>query len=195
MANGERPDQPVINVSMWDKAEWRGVLYIVDLSFHRPPILGLIFQREEAAEGIFASWRSLVGREDEHERLRISMVEGDIPGQDYGYTVHITASPDYAFQSSNQNTAGSEGNRVFFMSRVFRMNPDPGSKNLLNFKNAFARVGKFLLIPVIASTPTITSSSIKPRLELGVSKSKIFFRNAKDIGKGDIDSVVFVEGL
>jgi hypothetical protein len=195
MADDERCNQPVINVSMWDKAEWRGVLYIVDLSFQRPPILGLMFRREEAAEDIFTSWRSLVGREDEHERIRISVVEGDIPGQDYGYTVHITADPDYAFQSSDQSTAGSGGSRVISVSRVFRMNPDPGSKNLPNFKNAFERVGKFLLIPVIASTPTITSSSIKPRLELGVSKSKIFFRNAKDIGKGDIDSVVFVEGL
>ncbi len=195
MATDKPTNQPVIDVSLWDQAEWHGVLYMVDMSFQRPPILGLIFRREEAAEKIFTNWRSLVGREDEHERLRIAVVEGDIPGQDYGYTVHITANPDYAFQSANQNTAGSEESRMFFISRVFRMNPDPGSKNLLNFKNAFARIGKFLLIPVTMSTATITPSSIKPHLELGISKGKILFRNAKDIGKGDIDSVVFVTGL
>lgn len=185
----------IIDIPNWDGARWLGVLYIVDLSFHRPPILGLIFRHEEQATDIFSGWRSLVGREDENEKIRISIIEGDIPGQDFGYTVHITADPDSVFENADQQFDEFDNNQSIFISRVFRMNPNPGSMNLPNFKNAYSRLGEYLLIPVVTSSENISATSIKPLLELGISKHKIIFRNTKDIQRNDIDSVVFTKGL
>jgi hypothetical protein len=195
MAENEQFNLSVIDVPKWDVAQWRGVLYVVDNSFTKPPILGLIFRYETPAVDIFTGWRSQIGREDDNEQIRISIVEGDIQGQDYGYTVHITIDPQFATQQATEQGHDLKPGSFIGISRVFRMNPDPHSQNLPNFKRAYTQLGKFLLIPVIATTDTMTPQSVKPRFELGISKKKIVFRNAKEIQKGDIDSVVFVKGL
>lgn len=195
MAESEQFNLSVIDVPKWNGAQWRGVLYIVDSSFTRPPVLGLIFRYEPPAVDIFTGWHSRLGREDENEQIRISIVEGDIKGQEYGYTVHISVDPQFAIQRATEQGRDLKRGSFFGMSRVFRMNPDPHSQNLPNFKSAYTRLGKFFLIPVISTADTMTPQSVKPRFELGISKKKIVFRNAREIQKGDIDSVVFVKGL
>jgi hypothetical protein len=184
----------VIDPSKWDRAVWRGVLYLVDTSLRQAPVFGLIFRHEASAADIFSDWRAMLGQEDENERIRISIVEGDIPRQDYGYTVHITIDPDILAQKAGESE-NLKAQRLVAISRVFRMNPDRNSRNLPMFKAAYSKIQKFTLIPVIAKGNTMTPTSIKPRMDLGISKKKIIFRQVNDIAKADIDSVVFTQGL
>jgi hypothetical protein len=178
----------VIAPAKWDKAEWRGVLYIVDRTLARPPIFGLMFRHETPAVDIFTDWRSRMGRDDENGQIRVAIVEGDIPGQDYGYTVHIGPNP----QSALDDAADSNKSRVVSFSRIFRMNPDRNSQNLPNFKEAFALKKKCLMLPVIANREIITGDNIKPLLEFGLIGRNLVFKNVKDVGSNDIDSAVFI---
>jgi hypothetical protein len=189
---GDQTFNSVIDVRQWDKAAWRGVLYAVDLSFKKPPAFGLVFQNIDAARDIFAGWRSQFGREDERERIRISIIEGDIPGQDSGYTVHITGNPK-AIADEMQERSLDEPKSIVGLSRVYRMNPQPNSRNLHNFKTAYEKLGMYILLPVIMLSPNPASIKLHP--EFGIMKKQIVIRNVKDVSKTDIDSVVFVKGL
>ena len=72
---------------LWEKADWRGMVF--QLPDDRPPALGLGFVNEDAARQIFRQWLEWVGPRDEREELRVSIIEGDIPGQGPGYSVHV----------------------------------------------------------------------------------------------------------
>jgi hypothetical protein len=188
---GDEAFNSIIDVRQWDKAAWRGVLYAVDLSFKQAPVFGLVFQNLNAAKDIFAGWRSQFGKEDEREQIRISIVEGDIPGKDPGYTVHITGNP-VTVADDIQNQSLDAPNSIVGISRVYRMNPQPNSRNLPNFKMAYEKLGSYVLMPVTMQSPN--PSSIKLHPEMGIAKKQIVIRNVKDVSQTDIDSVVFAKG-
>jgi len=68
---------------------------------------------------------------------------------------------------------------IFAMiSRMNRMNPAPGSKNLDYFKGAYRHYKTYILVPGVLSSD---DSSVKLIPELGIFKSTIHFRQASDI--------------
>jgi hypothetical protein len=77
----------LIDITRWDKAIWKGVFYMCGAS--QPPIMALLFLNKEVAIKIFAQWYVRIGRSDDYEEMRISIIEGDVPGEDPGYTVYI----------------------------------------------------------------------------------------------------------
>ena len=77
----------VIDTELWDKAKWMGTAVLSDMK--SAPYLGLLFQNREAAVKIFEQWNKDFGHKDIYEEIRISIIEGDIPGEEHGYTVHI----------------------------------------------------------------------------------------------------------
>ena len=120
-----------IDIDSWDKAKWRAIYF--ELHQDSPPTLGLVFKNENFARKIFTNWRERYGSKDKYEELRISIIEGAIPGKDPGYSIHIGSDPDAAF--NRFKTAGFEfdDDLLVFVSRVHRMNPPAISKNLLYF--------------------------------------------------------------
>ncbi|MDP3910121.1 MAG: TIR domain-containing protein [Gemmatimonadales bacterium] len=177
-----------IDVALWDKARWTGTFFLHYEG--RPPYLGLAFKDEGAARAIFHQWHERYGARDVDEELRISIVEGDVVGEDPGYTVHVSSDIDVTINRLKR--AGyHEDDVVFSVSRLNRMNPAPGSTNLQLFRERYRQFKTYYLIPGVVAA---RSATLTPIPELGIFKSKVLFRHVDDIKDNDIDVVVVGSG-
>jgi len=179
--------QTFIDPEQWDKAFWLATAFMQDPEATEPPLLGLVFQNIESAREIFSHWRNRLGETDRYNELRIAIVEGDIPARDPGYSIHISSDP--------QNTAdrlSAEGEPLHFdtailMSRVLRMNQQPGgSPHLARFKSEFAKHNKYYILPI--------SKDLDPQFDLAIEKTVVHFRQSSEVTQSDVDSAVFPEG-
>lgn len=181
-----------INVDLWDAAKWRGT-FMGFFPEGGPPILGLAFLNEKPARQIFEEWHKRYGERDKFEELRISIVEGDVKGELPGYTVQVGI--DFENTLKRYKDAGlvvDEKNSMFMMiSRLNRMNPAPGSKNLEMFKEAYRHEKTYLLVPAVLKPD---GSQATPLFELGIFKNTIHFRHVDEIGPDDPDAVVLGSG-
>jgi hypothetical protein len=167
-----------INMDLWNEAQWQGTFLF--LYENTPPVLGFAFRNEKPARQIFEEWHKRYGQGDKFEELRISIIEGEIKGERPGYTVHV--SVDFENTVKRYRAAGLKidfEKSIFAMiTRMNRMNPDPGSKNLEYFKDAYRYYKTYILVPGVLSSD---DSSVKPILDLGIYKNSIHFRQASDI--------------
>lgn len=178
-----------INVELWDKAKWRGTFY-----FYHPdriPVFGLGFKNESAAREIFKGWHRRYGERDEYEELRVAVIEGDIKGEDPGYTVHVGTNWKQVSKRLEEHGFQSDRDYLMCISRMNRMNPPSDSKNLEMFKELYRRTKSYLLIPGILSED---KTQVKPIFELGILKGSVIFKNVDDIGENDEDKVVLKTG-
>jgi hypothetical protein len=176
-----------IDIDLWDKAEWKGTVFL--LSETVPPILGIAFSHSTAAQKIFEGWQRRYGKRDEFEELRISFIEGEIPGRDPGYTVHIGVDLDNSIRRYREAGLSIEDDSYFaLISRVHRMNPQPDSPWLSMFKTAYKKHGEYLLVP---ATYGANGENVGFVRELAISKRNIYFRKVVEIDENDPDSVIF----
>jgi hypothetical protein len=174
-----------IDVDLWNAAQWKATFFI--WGGDAPPGLGLAFRNEEAARKIFGAWHERFGRRDPEEELRISIIEGDIPGKERGYSVHI--GTDFEVFTRRLRDAGYEygdNDHLFMVSRFHRMNPPPHSPNLAQFKLAYRQHKTYYLLPGVYKS----DSDVRPLTDLSILKSKLFLRRVSDIGLNDVDSAV-----
>ncbi len=173
-----------IDVELWNRAQWGATFYVHQEG--KPPVLGLAFRDEESAIKIFEGWHDRYGNNDKFEELRISIIEGDIPGVESGYSVHICSDPETAVE--RYKAAGYEFDEDILMmvSRINRM-PSPDSPHLKMFKDKYRQYKTYLLAPGVISPD---GKELKPLLDLAILKNKVLFRDASAIGDNDADSVV-----
>lgn len=170
----------LIDIPLWDRARWKGVAFGYDP--RKTPFMALLFTERDAALEIFKGLHAQLGNSDEQNLLRIAFIEGDIPGEDAGYTVHVGMN-DETVLSTNP------ASEMFLMvSRVHRMKPARDSPHLTGFKREFARQHRYLL----------ASACLSPRGELLVApedviqKQHVVFKHVTEIGPNDIDRAIFV---
>jgi hypothetical protein len=174
-----------IRPALWDVAGWMAVG--VFLYRDRPPTLGLGFENGIAAREIFTDWHNRYGSRDENEEIRISIIEGDLPGEDPGYFIHVGMNLEVAAMKFEETGFNSELDLWLLISRVHRMHPDEGSKNLELFKEDYQYHKRYNIAPfILAPGKRITL----PINELAILKTEILFRNVSDIDENDIDRVV-----
>jgi len=172
-----------IDIPLWNKAVWKGVFF--QAFSDQPPILGLLFLNREAAIQIFTQWCIRIGRTDDYEEMRISIVEGDIPGEDPGYTVYINANIDNILDRAEDLGLNVPNEHVMALGRKLRMNPTAESRYLEMFKQAVQRFGSFKLCPAIAETEGVRL------LPYSLLKKEIHFRHVSEItSSDDMDYVV-----
>lgn len=177
--------QSFIDIPLWDKAGWKGVGYLVMPDESAPPCIGFIFENNVAGKQIFTDLRKRVGEEDYYEEIRVSIIEGDIPGELPGYSVHISSDPIHTVRRAKDNGQELTVEGVVVVSRVHRMNPNPNSPHLSNFKKSYQQHGKYLLIPMSMGR------TLTPHFDFCVGKREIHFRNVQDVVDGDRDAVIF----
>jgi len=181
-----------IDVPLWDEAKWKATFFIVSKTSSEPPILGLGFLNQVPAQRIFQQWLRRYGERDHFEELRISIVEGEIPGEQPGYSVHI--GPDLDNTIKRYQAAGltvrPDTDLFIAISRIHRMNPSPGSKNLEMFKDAYRRFHEYLLVPGVVKPD---GSDLSFCRGLGILKHEIRFRRVEEIGTNDEDFAVLGE--
>lgn len=174
-----------INVDLWNKAKWSATFFSYQEG--NPPVLGLAYEDEEAARKIFEEWHERYGENDEFEELRISIIEGDIDGEEDGYSVHIGFDPDEAIKRYKSAGYEYDDDLLMMISRINRMTPPPESNNLEMFKELYRQYKTYYLAPGIISED---GKKLKPLYELGIFKGKVLFRHVSEFGVYDIDAAV-----
>lgn len=175
-----------IDVELWNKATWRGIVFLHDAQFREPPSLGILFENEKAADEIMKKWLLRLGNTDRYNELRISIIEGEIPGEDAGYSVHISANIENIIKRADDEGLDIPKDIFVLISRIHRMNPAPNSKNLEIFKKRYRQFGSYLL-----KVGTIEGMKIKILDNMYIHKRDIEFREVKDImSKDDMDAII-----
>ena len=173
----------VIDITQWERAHWKAVAFGLD-----PTIMVLLFEDVRAGELIFRDLHQRFGPIDRFNEIRVAIVEGDIPGLFPGYSVTIGPNLD-----GMADRARAEGRTIdtasgFDIVRVCRMNPTPESRNLDEFKKAFAVVPRYGLLWGHIS---LSDGKAEISRDYPIGKQDVTFRNVKDIWPGDIDAAVF----
>jgi hypothetical protein len=161
----------LIDVPLWDRAQWQGVAYFV-WSDGTPPVIAFVFLDPEAGVAIFNGLRA------QAHQLRIAFIEGEIPGADAGYTVHVTPKMPAA---GDIPRAGYP-----MVTRIHRMTPAPGAPHLTKFKEAFAQHRR-CVVTVARFAPGGGELELNDTVK--IDNPTVVFRQVADISQNDIDSV------
>ncbi len=183
-------DNSVINDTfekLWDEANWIATGFA--FSPNNQAAIGFVFENKKPALEIFRQWQEKLGKADIDELLRIVIIEGDIPEQELGYTIHLTSNLDAILKNADASKLnGDEELQIDMLSKYQRLQQDKGSEEqgLERFKTTFEQQKEYIILPAFYTDP-----NIHPHFELAILKKEIHFRNVQDIPPKDIDSVVF----
>lgn len=176
-----------IDIELWDKAGWKGVAYMHDYENREPPYMAILFSDKEVALKIFKGWQKRLGEYDSFNELRISIVEGDVKGEPYGYYIHISSYPENIVKKIESEKEDLKVDLLMLVSRIHRMNPAPSSQNLKIFQERFKLFNSFSLIPGILHK----DNKIEIIEGIRILKKNIEFRQYTDIKTvNDLDSVL-----
>lgn len=173
-----------IDVPTWDKATWRGAAFLLDPFWKKIPLFLLPYKNEKYAIKIFKDWIALYGHEDINNEIRVAIVEGEIPGEETGYTIHISANLDRVAKRMDKMGMDFDKSLIMTISRIQRANPTDNFAMFNMFKAQYFKHKEYILMPSIVDEK---NGRIKPLFEYGIIKKKLAFRNVKDINENDID--------
>ena len=171
----------VIDVDLWNQAIWRGTAVLSD--GQSAPYLGLLFENREAAIKIFTQWNKDFGNKDIYEEIRISIIEGDIPEEKHGYTVHITTNQENLVSKCKKLNLKIDETLFAIVSRYRRIETATNNRNMEVFREEVERYLSYKIIPVYMS-----KEGLEPLFEYEIEKTEIFFRQVCDIDENDIDA-------
>jgi len=177
--------QSFIEIDKWNAAGWKGTVFVHDPSGKRAPMIGIQFEDIESGKQIFAEWLRRLGKIDRYEELRISIVEGEILGKGPGYSVHISSDPGQTIKRAAAEGKEIAADLTAVVGRIHRMVPEPGSPHLPRFKRELQKHRQYFFIPV--------STTGELLLEYAIGKTEIHLRQASEINRNDVDSLVFPE--
>jgi hypothetical protein len=118
--------QSLIDLPLWDSALWKGTAFLHDLDGVEAPGIGFFFDDINAGRKIFLGWHERVGKIDQYEEIRISIIRGEILGLPSGYSVHVSSNPLHTVRR-----AEDQGLVLDFQTAVGLESPpsnDPGSR-------------------------------------------------------------------
>ncbi|SEW33375.1 hypothetical protein [[Clostridium] fimetarium] len=171
----------VIDVDLWNEATWRGTAVLSD--GQSAPYLGLLFENREAAIKIFKQWNEDFGCRDMYEEIRISILQGDIQGEEHGYTVHITTNQENLLSKCKKLNLPIDETLFAIVSRYRRIETAKTNRNMETFRSEYERYLSYKIIPVYMS-----KEGLEPLFEYEIEKSEICFRQVGDITENDIDA-------
>lgn len=163
----------VIDVHLWNRAEWMGTAYGVAHP-KMPPFMALMFKSRDAATKIFERWRERFGSADVDEEIHIGIVR-------HFSTEHPA---HYGMVITSELPKDSHDSRVAMMaSRSLTMEP-ANDVNLIAFLNMYKKAGAYLLMPALL-TPGKTLEFIDG---LYILKRNLHVKMAVDVGPHDLEN-------
>lgn len=147
-----------------------------------PPYMALGFKNPDPGQSIFKGWLDKLGRVDQEEMLKVTIITGIDKAHPSSYKVLI---------GTNANIVDSDpsSSHAVLVSRWLRVDP-PDLRNLDMFRRRYDEFGRYIIVPGHYSEPEAES---KPFFELGIVKSEVRFREAWEIGENGTDSVALTE--
>jgi tetratricopeptide (TPR) repeat protein len=177
----DRPVLSLINIPLWDKAEWQSALYITPPGY--PPYLALGFKNAEAGQSIFRGWRSKLGMIDRHEQLRVSIITGIDREHPANYRLVVGSN-------INSPQRDPKSNHFMMVYRLHTLEPSD-TKNLDRFLKRYSRVGKYILLPAHVVDETTMPT---PFWDLMIGKQELRVCPAWQLGEHDPDVCAIQEG-
>lgn len=187
----------LIDHEKWDDAKWRnGVMYLYNEQGGLPPIFTVLFENLPLGQEIFRELINKVGLEDKNERLRLSIIEGDVPNQKPGYFITIGENIDATFKLFEDSSLDKKVEYVALSQRIHRVILKNSSENLSKFKEEYKKYGCYYIVPAKQLHDPQKGYSCEVDLDYKILKRKIEFRNFKDIpSDNDPDSILKSEDL
>ena len=167
----------VIDVHLWDRANWCGTGFFV-FDANTPPIIALLFSNQDSAIKIFERWRERFGQRDIDEVIHLAIIRGVSAVNPSHYEVLVTSSLP-------SETERRFDNLMMHVGRHMTVTPET-STNLERFLEQYQRIGTYLLLSAI-----LKGSEAKPIVDLGILKNHLSVRNYNDIEPNDIEAMVF----
>jgi hypothetical protein len=177
--------------ALWDEAKWSATTFRWHPTSEAPPIMGLVFDNSEAGVEIFREAERQMNHSDRFEEIRVSIVEGPVPGEERrpGYSVHICADPESLAAHATAEDFVVDPSIVPFLGQWNRHYPIPGTSSMLTrFKREFAKHKEFLLAPAVRKP----DGQLWFEPELGIIKNEIHFRYLMDITQDDPDAAAII---
>jgi hypothetical protein len=176
---------------LWAEAKWSATAFRWHPTSEQPPFIGLMFDNAEAGKEIFREAERHMNHTDRFEEIRISIIEGAVPGQEQrpGYSVHISPDADALSMHATAEDFIVNPKLVPLLGQWNRHYPIPGQPLLLQeFKREFVRHKEFVLAPVVRKS----DGQFWFEAELGIIKNEIHFRSLSDITPDDPDAAALL---
>ena len=175
----------------WSEARWSATTFRWHPTSEAPPIMGIVFDNAEAGLEIFREAERQMNHTDRFEEIRVSIIEGPVPGQECrpGYSVHICPDPEALDAHATMEDFVVNQSVVPFLGQWNRHYPIPGMPELLpRFKREFKKHKEFLLAPVVRRG----DGQLWVETKLGIIKNIVHFRYLSEITHDDIDAAAVV---
>ena len=177
----ERKVASLIDLPLWDKAKWKGAIYILSYELDEESWMAFGFQNDAAGRSIFEGWRARLGITDKEGRIRLSILTGIDRNNPHAYSIVV-----------GSNLVERAGVRSYVsVSRIHRMEPSH-SINLDRFRQRFQRVGTYRLMPGYID---VSNQRYRPHPDLAVQKSDIRICPAWQIQEHDPDAIANTTGI
>jgi hypothetical protein len=176
--HSDRRVSSLINIPLWEKAKWTSTAYIWSNWREEEPWIALAFQNKDAGMAIFRELIAKIGKRDEMDRLRVSIITGIQKESPFAYSVLISSNLVLAKDATRPQ-------EVVSVFRINRMGPR-NSFSIDTFKARLENTQKYLLLPAYGPDP---NGKYTPFVELSIEKNSIRICPAWQIGEHDIDSM------
>lgn len=172
----------IINISLWDKARWHGVLFLTGERNDTIPVLSPMFKNKEACNGIFREWIEMFGNTDISESIRVGIIKGINKNNPYHYRVVFTANENL-IKRNNHNSS-----YLIMNPTRFHTMEATTDLNLNRFINAYNKVGKYFMFPSSIGE----GNQPLPHEEFFILKSEIEIINAWEIEESSFLTVAIL---
>lgn len=181
-----------IKQSDWEKANWKnGVGYLWAKNSEKPPVIILYFETMEKGKELFSTIINKIGQEDKSERLRVSIIEGEVPNQKNGYFVLIGENIDIFKEFVNSKEGAEAVEFIAVNQRFHRIYVDGESPSLKKFKEEYMKFGCYYLTCGMQNNNGLSQQPFEFDYDSMILKREIEFRHYEEIPEfGDPDSVL-----
>ena len=179
----------IIDTELWNKANWKGIAFASDPSLQAPPIVGFLFENNQAGYEIFSTLKQQFGDVDHKDEIRLSFIEEISKSNPLDYKVHLGTDWSVIVEKAESAGLKPDESLAMLVTRTHEMNPLEGSKNLEVFKHAYRYFKKYYITNI-----TTNDGQSQPDIGNLIEKRKVFFRKKAEIinNKNDEDFVVFL---
>jgi hypothetical protein len=187
----------LINQNEWEDANWKnGVGYNWTENNEGPPVIILFFETMEQGQKLFSSLMESIGHEDKQDRLRVSIVEGEVPHQRNGYFVVIGENIEATEKIVRKKENAQSINYIAVNVRFHRIYLEGESPSLKKFKEEYNKFKCFYIAPGIQNNGGKGKVPFEVDYDHMIFKRKIEFRNYDEIQEfNDPESILKTEGV
>lgn len=166
----------LIRLPLWNEAGWNGALYATDQAHTSPGVLALAFRKEEPARKILEAWYKELGRTDDQDKLRITIIRGIKKDEPNTYRILIG--------TNLENYFGKQNGRFWTTTNRSVVLAPKNNENLDGFLQSFRQFGVYFLTYVCTNDG---EPARMPKFDVMIMKKTLHVRDAWTIGVGDVD--------